>query len=295
MTFSKEQLEEMAASVPFWFHSISLGSDVVTKGHKSQAAMANELQSLKLPDVQGCSVLDINSFDGFYAFEAERRGAKRVVALDHYMWAMDLAEHIKYYYECRESGVTPAPYHTMSYYRPDTLPGKAGFDTAHRALASRVETCVGDFMEMDLKSLGTFDVVFFLGSLYHMENPLLALRRVAEVTRKVAVIETEAAEFPGAEDDALFEFFGAGELEGDVSNWWAPNEKALLSMCRAAGFNRVEVVVGSPITEQSSLRKPFRAKVRSLLSSGFRKLTNRAMFPKLREKARYRAVVHAWK
>lgn len=183
MTFSQQELERMAESVPVWFHSIDFGHGVVTKGWKTPADLAYELNALRLPDLRGKSVLDINAWDGFHSFEAERRGASRVVALDHYMWAMDLAEHHKYWKECKDRGVVPAPYHTMPYYRPDELPGKIGFDTARRALGSSVEAVVGDFMEMDLKPLGAFDVVFYFGSLYHMENPLLALQRVAAVTR----------------------------------------------------------------------------------------------------------------
>src|SRR5205085_2138762 len=106
------------------------------------------------------TVLDINTGDGFFSFEAERRGAARVVALDHYMWAMDLARHHRYWIECKERGVIPQVYHTMPYYLPETMPGKIGFDTAKKALGSDVEPLVGDFMEMDLKALESFDVVF---------------------------------------------------------------------------------------------------------------------------------------
>jgi hypothetical protein len=110
---------------------------VVTKGVNTEAALAAEVQRLMLPDLRGKTVLDINCWDGFFAFEAERRGASRVVALDHYMWAMDLAEHYKYYVDCKERGVPPRPYHTMPYYKPDELPGKVG--RAYRALTSTDE------------------------------------------------------------------------------------------------------------------------------------------------------------
>lgn len=295
MSFSKQQLEEMAAAVPFWFHSVPLGEGVVTNGWKTEASMAIELRRLALPDLQGKTVLDINSWDGFFAFEAERRGASRVVALDEYMWAMDLAEHHKYCMECAERGVSPAPYHTMPYYKPAELPGKVGFDTAHRARQSRVEVVVGDFMEMNLDRLDA-DIVLYLGSLYHMENPMLALRRLAQVTNELAIIETEAAEFPHAGDYALFEFFGANELRGDVSNWWAPNEKGLTSMCRAAGFEEVDVIVGSPLKAGVVAReKPIGARLRSLVGHEVRRLTKKPQPPNLEEVIRYRAVVHARK
>ena len=83
MTFNKEELETMARAVPVWFHSIDFGQDVVTSGWKSHSHLEGEVKSFRLPDLRGKTVLDINTWDGFFAFEAERRGASRVVALDH--------------------------------------------------------------------------------------------------------------------------------------------------------------------------------------------------------------------
>jgi tRNA (mo5U34)-methyltransferase len=250
--FSKEQLETMAQAVPVWCHTIHLGHGVVTPGIMgSLPEMENRLATLRLPELSGKSVLDINTLDGFFAFAAERRGARRVVALDHYLWAMDMPQHLKYWSDCKEKGLRPRPYHEMPYYRPDQMPGLAGFDTARQALQSSVEGIAAEFMEMDLESLGKFDVVLYLGSLYHMENPLAALKRVAKVTEDLAIIETEATAFPGFEDHGVCEFFESNELNGDVSNWWAPNEKALTGMCRAAGFREVTTIVGSPLRDTS--------------------------------------------
>lgn len=304
MILTRQELEDLAEVVPFWFHSIHLGQGVVTKGWKTSEQLEYEVENLRLPNLRGKSVIDINTFDGFFSFEAARRGAARVVALDHYMWAMDLKEHFKYWQECKERGIAPAPYHTMPYYKPDELPGKIGFDTAHRALGSSVEGVVGDFMEMDLEPLGTFDVVFYLGSLYHMENPLQAMRRVAAVTNELAIIETEAVVFPNLEHHALCEFFESDELNGDVSNWWATNEKALVGLCRAAGFRRVDVVAGvapRPMTvkiisryfPKLRLTKPLLRKQRAAADAalqGLRKKTQAV--PRV---VRYRATVHAWK
>jgi tRNA (mo5U34)-methyltransferase len=246
MAFTKEELKKMAKSVPRWFHSIDLGQGVFTDGVKSREQMTHELNTFQIPDLRWKSVLDINTWDGYFAFAAEQRGAARVVAIDYYMWAMDVEKHRAYWLECKERGIVPAAYHTMPYYQPETMPGKAGFDTAKKGLRSSVEEIVSDFMAMDLSMLGQFDVVFYLGSLYHMENPLAALKRVAQVTKELAIIETEAVALPGFEHHALCEFFESNELNSDVSNWWAPNEKALTGLCRAAGFSRVKSVAGPP-------------------------------------------------
>jgi tRNA (mo5U34)-methyltransferase len=262
----KKALRLLAESVPFWFHSIDFGRGVTTDGRKSAANLEAELASLRLPPLAGKTFLDAGAWDGYFSFAAERRGARRVVALDHYVWSMDLVAQVEYWQQCRAQGTVPKPYETIrSVWRPDELPGKRGFDTAREALGSRVESRVADFMTIDLDELGTFDVVLYKGVLYHMEDPLAALRRLARVTGGMAVIETAAVLLPGYEHCAVCEFYEADELNFDPSNWWAPSARALHGLCRAAGFARVETVFENP----------------GAGSPG--------------EVVRYRTVVHAWK
>ena len=246
-TLTREEIQKRIDAVPFWWHSIDLGHGVVTNGFKTAEALQREMVALRLPEVRGKTVLDIGAYDGFYSFEAERRGAERVVALDHYAWAVDLPKVMAYWKECNERGIPFDPESEIAQLNPRDLPGMLAYKTAHQALGSKVETVVEDFMESDPNKLGTFDVVLFLGVLYHMQNPLLSLQRVAALTKDMAVIETEAMALPGHEQRPLCEFFEGVELNNDSSNWWAPNEKALTAMCRAAGFRRVETMVGSPV------------------------------------------------
>ncbi len=238
---NRRRLAKAAENVGFWWHSIDLGDGVVTPGRKSAELLAGEWDALELPDLRGKSVLDIGAWDGYFSFEAERHGADRVVALDHYVWSMDLPKQQRYWEECMAAGTVPEAFESRpDLWKPDQLPGKAGFDTAHRCRESRVEAVVGDFMTIDLERLGTFDIVLFLGVLYHLRHPLLALERLSRITRELLVIETEAVALPGFEHHAFCEFFESNELNGDVSNWWAPNRRAVASMCRAAGFGHVE-------------------------------------------------------
>lgn len=68
-----------------WFHTIDLGNGVITPGEDSTP---NKLQTIALPaDLKGSSVLDIGAWDGFFSFEAERRGASRVLATDDFCWS----------------------------------------------------------------------------------------------------------------------------------------------------------------------------------------------------------------
>jgi len=272
--YTKTDLEQRVQAAGFWWHSIDLGCGVVTPGRKSSSFLAKELRSLKLPSLADKSVLDIGAFNGYYSFAAERLGARRVVALDHYVWSLDLLEFKRYLSDCRARGVTPQPAPQTRFWDPTLLPGKRPYDLAHSALDSRVETVVGDFMHMDLAPLGMFDVTLFLGVLYHMEDPLGALRRLASLTQHLAVIETHAVAVHGYESREMCEFYSADQLSDDPSNWWSPNLKALQGMCEAAGFSRVEIVAGKE-----------RARRLALLPS----------FLSFEKPRRFRAVVHAWK
>jgi tRNA (mo5U34)-methyltransferase len=218
-----------------YFHTIDLGDGLVTTGHPSSQLIARAV-----PEVAGKSVLDIGAWDGKYSFEAEQSGASRVVALDHYIWRLDHVARSAYYDHCKSEGVLPDPEMIDNGFLMDSLHGKTGFDLAHAWLDSKVESVVDDFMTTDLAALGTFDVVLYFGVLYHMVDPVGALRRLRSVTKELAVIETAAVLVPGYEGESLSAFFAGDDLHADHGNWFAPNELALHGMCRSAGFRRVE-------------------------------------------------------
>jgi tRNA (mo5U34)-methyltransferase len=274
-----------------WFHSIELAPGVVTDGVKSAAHLERELESLRLPDLRGKSVLDIGAYDGFYSFAAERRGASPVIALDYYVWSTDMTAWIKDWEDSARTGAHLPPPHESRHWRPDELPGRRAFDTAHAALRSNVVPCVGDFTTMDLAPLGRFDVVLYLGVLYHAEDPLRALRRVAEVTASggLAVIESEAIEVVGLDDTPLCEFFPGRELNNDPTNWWAPNARALEGLCRAAGFREV-TIFDRP---RFALKSRVAAVLRHAVAQARPARTNSGRARRRRPVLRYRAVAHA--
>lgn len=225
-----------------WHHAIDLGNGVVTPGKAGGDTIPHRV----FPSFEGRTVLDVGAWDGYYSFLAERSGARRVVALDHYAWGVDLEARDHYWNRCRIEGTVPDHSRdTTDFWRHD-LPGKAGFDLAREALGSNVEAVVGDLLAIDLDALGTFDVVLYLGVLYHVKEPLTALEKVRRVTAGVAVVETEALWLRGAESAALSSFYAGDELNADFGNWYATNEAALHALCRAAGFARVETVLGPP-------------------------------------------------
>lgn len=193
-----------------WHHSIDLGNGIVTPGKDNSP---KKLKRLHLPDsFAGKTVLDIGTWDGFFAFEAEKRGASRVLALDSFVW------------------------------QPGFGTGRQGFDLAHRTLNSKVESMVLDPLDLSSEKIGTFDVVFFLGVLYHMQHPLLALERVASVTRHTAIVET-VVDMLWCRRPAIA-FYPGDELAHDPSNWCGPNTAAVVGMLKTAGFAKVDVVSG---------------------------------------------------
>ncbi len=300
-TFSKDQLQDMQESLGYWFHSIALGQGVFTNGVKTPKHLARETQTLHLPDLRGKTVLDVGAIDGYYSFEAERRGAKRVLALDCLAWEVEIGCNPEYENKCREQGITPHPFNdprnTIWRSSREELLGKRRFDLARRALGSNVDSVFADFMSVDLKELGVFDVVLFLGVLYHLENPLEAVRRLAAITKEVAIIETEAVVLPGLEHYAVCQFYESDELNADASNWWAPNEKALLGMCRAAGFKRVETISGPPILGHGVTRGA--GDPVSPSKPGSWKALKQSLYDKFmptkHDIHHYRLIVHAWK
>jgi tRNA (mo5U34)-methyltransferase len=188
-----------------WFHTIDLGNGVVTPGQKDTPT---EVARMHLPDLRGRTVLDVGAYDGFYSFEAERQGASRVVAADSWSWNWPGSD------------------------------GRRNFDLAKQVLGSSVEPVVVSVEELSPEAVGgTFDVVLFLGVLYHAPDPLGYLRNLRSVTGGVAVIETvvdmldvpvpAAAYYPGA------------SLNGDASNHFGPNPAAVEGLLHDAGFGEV--------------------------------------------------------
>ncbi len=234
-----------------WCHSIDLGEGVVTPG----LSKTRPLDDQELPAMRGKSVLDIGGWDGLNSFLAEKRGAERVVALDHYAWGVDMLKRNLYWEQCKKNGTFPDYRLDETEFWDPTLPGKAGFDLAKEVLGSKVEAKVGDFMKMPVDEIGAFDVVLFLGVLYHLRDPLGALEKVRSLTKEVAVIETSAVVVPGHEGEFLVRYYPADELDGDFGNYFGPSEEALVAMLKGVGFRNIVTVVGPPAVKAVPFRR----------------------------------------
>jgi tRNA (mo5U34)-methyltransferase len=191
-----------------WYHTMDLGNGVITSGIYNPSSA---LPRFHFPEsFHGKTVLDIGAWDGFYSFEAERRGAERVLATDSLSW----------------SG--------------QSWGSKSGFELARKVLNSKVEDMSIDVMELGPEKIGTFDVVLFLGVLYHLQNPLAALERVFSVTSDLLILDTHV-DLLGIKRPAMA-FYPGQELNNDSTNWVGPNSAAVLAMLKTVGFRRAEIV-----------------------------------------------------
>ncbi len=191
-----------------WYHSFELPDGTRIEGHISLDALCARYARFPLPeDLTGKRVLDAGAWDGWFSFEAERRGAK-VTAIDQ----VDFPT----------------------------------FRQIHRKLSSKVDYRILDLFDLAGPGLGKFDYVFFLGVLYHLKHPLLGLETVCGLTREIAVVDsfvTDGDTWKEHVDDLpTMEFYETDELAGRLDNWYGPSVSCLLALCRAAGFARAELL-----------------------------------------------------
>ncbi|MGP9813744.1 class I SAM-dependent methyltransferase [Rhodopseudomonas sp. NSM] len=190
-----------------WFHSIRLSDGFVTNGMQQQDQVA---ELVFKHSVRGKSVLDIGAWDGYYSFEAERRGASDVLATDWFCWGG---------------------------------PGwgtKAGFDFAHAELNSKVRTAEVDLFQLDPAQHGTFDVVLFLGVLYHLVDPLGGLRKAAEMAADQLIVFTHTRNNGTASPSMAY----VEGLNGDDTTYWYPNLSCITAILEKNGFTRFETLEG---------------------------------------------------
>jgi tRNA (mo5U34)-methyltransferase len=218
-SLSREEIERRARSLGQWFHNLDLHGVRTAPEHflGDYPAIKWRCFADALPrDLSGRSVLDIGCNAGFYSIEMKRRNARRVVGIDH-----------------------DERYLAQARFAADTLE----MDIEFRKLE------VYDVAQLDER----FDVVLFLGVLYHLRHPLLALDLIHQhVARDLLVFQTLQRGSPDVDvvhDDydfserAIFEGAGYPRLHfvehayaGDETNWWIPNRACSEAMLRSAGF-----------------------------------------------------------
>lgn len=219
MTWDARAIGQRVAELGPWFHNMDLNGVQTAPGHFLGDFPAVKWRSFAdtVPaDLSGKTVLDIGCNGGFYAMEMKRRGADRVVAID-----VD-----------------------------DTYLAQARFAAEVRELSIEFRL----MSVYDVAALGErFDIVFFIGVLYHLRHPLLALDLIhRHVTRDMLIFQSMQR---GSSDIAAiaadYDFWDMAHFDQpgypklhfiehsyahDDTNWWAPNRAASAAMLRAAGF-----------------------------------------------------------
>jgi tRNA (mo5U34)-methyltransferase len=216
---SPESIRQRVGELGEWFHNLDLRGVKTAPNH-----FLYDYPNIKwsrfahaIPsDLSGRSVLDIGCNAGFYSFEMKRRGAARVLGID-----------------------SDERYLAQARYAADVLE----MDVEFRQLDT-----------YDVASLGeTFDLVIFMGVLYHLRYPLLALDLIREhVVRDLFVFQSLQRgsadvgnydeDYPFAERDIFDEpnypklHFVEKKFAGDPTNWWIPNAACAEAMLRSAGF-----------------------------------------------------------
>jgi tRNA (mo5U34)-methyltransferase len=185
------------------------------------------LDAIGLPaGMSGLRALDIGCSDGFFSFEMERRGAS-VVAIDF----------------------VPEDY--------------TGFAIAKKILGSSVEYRMDNAYNLSPGAYGKFDVVLFMGVLYHLRNPMAGMDAIRSVMNEGAnlfvgtmmideyfllpdgTVTTLASVNPMLLDVPLWQAYPSDTLNGDYTNCFAPNKKALIAALQEAQFTVDEMTTVS--------------------------------------------------
>lgn len=208
---------EALDAVPIWFHTFSLAPGIYTPGiARDHRYRVPALDAGRLRDRR---VLDVGTFDGFYAFLAEARGARRVVAVDNEQYV----EWIR-----GRFGVE--------------LAAGVGFRTIHQLLGSRVA-----YERMDALEVGRigerFDLVLCFGMLHRVSDPVGMLQALADVLDPGGEILVETYGSRRVDDDHELEVHGPGDVYAgdDFVHWGFPAE-GLRRLGATVGLDAIEVI-----------------------------------------------------
>ncbi len=228
MKLTRTEIEQRVTALGPWFHNLDLGGVATAPTHflgDYPRTKWNRFAAALPADLSGKSVLDIGCNGGFYALEMKRRGAARVLGIDS----------------------------------DDTYLAQARF----AADVAELDIAFEKLSVYDVARLGErFDLVLFMGVLYHLRHPLLALDLIREhVAGELMVFQSmlrgsrsvfEAAENAPFADTEPFHEPGFPRLHfiehryaDDPTNWWVPNRAGVEAMLRSAGF----AIVGHPEEE----------------------------------------------
>ncbi len=217
----KSDIQKRVDAFPYWYHKIQLPQGVVTPGWAPLNPDAYQIPG----NLDGKRVLDVGAWDGYWTFEALKRGAREVLAIDDFSDYLGKLE----------------PGQRCAWDTFDLCRDILGYaeDRCRRAEVS--------VYDLDESRHGRFDVIFFFGTLYHLRYPLLALDRLASICDGEIHVESAIVDdfspyrggfgsgYPG---QMVMEFYPDNQYGNNHTNWWAPSLACLVHMLKAAGFSQ---------------------------------------------------------
>jgi tRNA (mo5U34)-methyltransferase len=210
---------------PVWYHTIDVAPGLATKGWFD---LRHEVDALPWPDVRGKRCLDVGTYDGFYAFELERRGAAEVVAVDvddHRLWDWPP--------DARGEALAEHPWTAGP-------PQGVGFRLLTELTGSQADWRPLSIYELDPATVGTFDVVVVGSLLLHLRDPLRALEALRSVMapdgRFMSVEQIELWLTVAAPHRPIYTLQGSGP----DCQWFNSNAAGHHQMLFAAGFEVAE-------------------------------------------------------
>lgn len=204
-----------------WYHTIELEPGLLTPGWHDTRAVVGDVPFPA--SLEGKRCLDVGTFDGFWAFEMERRGAAEVVAIDvldpeQWDWPVNSSAAAK-----AEIGRRKA--------------GGEGFEIARACLGSAVRRLEMSVYDASPEVLGQFDVVYLGSLLVHLRDPIRAVERLRSVCAGRLIV-VDGIDLPlslALPRTPVAHFDGKGRPW-----WWYPNAAGLRRIVEAGGFEVVE-------------------------------------------------------
>jgi SAM-dependent methyltransferase len=213
-------IREAVAGNPHWYHTIEVAPGVVTPG---QVDLRSSAAKLLPADLSGKRALDVGTFDGFWAFELERRGAETVAVdvetIDAAQWPPLNRERLQK--RAQEWGIELG----------------RGFRIASQALGSRVQRVLCDVYDLTPERIGgPVDVAFAGAIMLHLRDPVRALEAIRSVlVPGGTLIQMEMFSISNTLRHPRRPVGSFQPLRSDF-NWWFPNISLLRSWPWAAGF-----------------------------------------------------------
>ena len=211
MDWVKQRVE----AEPYWFQKIEVLPGFYSNGWSNPRL--EKLPYFGLPeDLTGKRVLDIGCAEGFFSFEAEKRGAREVIGIDSF---------------------------------PDSV---RRFNIVKEARQSAATAFLMNVYDLEPKRLGTFDLVLFYGVFYHLKHPQYALERIHSVCAGDLLFQTFMLEEPTVKGTPWARYYPHGMMSGkenelfDPTIFWLFNSACCLAMLDAVGFVDSEVISTDP-------------------------------------------------